>query len=110
MDVAGHIQGSIPDWPVFSKFVEGVRNPGVVIEALGVNWKGCIWGQKFATPSARHAGHDGATLASRTSLCAKARAQNPERWSGKTRNWQTAGHVWLNPENEISAPEIRDAA
>ena len=31
-------------------------------------------------------------------------------WSGKTRNWQPAGPVWLNPENETSAPEIRDAA
>ena len=28
----------------------------------------------------------------------------------KTRNWQSAGPVWLNPETEISAPEIRDAA
>jgi len=36
--------------------------------------------------------------------------QNPERWSGKTRNWQPAGPVWLNPETKISAPEIRDAA
>ena len=65
---------------------------------------------RFVTPNARHAGNDGATLANRASLYAKARAQNPERWSGKTRNWQPAGPVWLNPENEISAPEIRDAA
>jgi hypothetical protein len=32
------------------------------------------------------------------------------RATAKTRNWQPAGPVWLNPENEISAPEIRDAA
>ncbi|MFT7596240.1 MAG: hypothetical protein ACI8R4_003575, partial [Paracoccaceae bacterium] len=31
-------------------------------------------------------------------------------WSGKTRNWQPAGAVWLNPERETGAPEIRDAA
>jgi len=49
-------------------------------------------------------------LCNRAILYANARAQNPERWSGKTRNWQPAGPVWLNPENEISAPEIRDAA
>jgi hypothetical protein len=55
-------------------------------------------------------GHDRATLTNRASLYENARAQNPERWSGKTRNWQPAGPVWLNPENEISAPEIRDAA
>ena len=41
---------------------------------------------------------------------ANARAQNPERWSGQTRNWQPAGPVWLNPDTEISVPEIRDAA
>ncbi|MFT5870418.1 MAG: putative transposase [Paracoccaceae bacterium] len=54
--------------------------------------------------------HDRATLANRASLYANARAQNPQRWSGKTRNWQPAGPVWLNSENEISVPEIRDAA
>ena len=65
---------------------------------------------RFVTPNARHAGHDRATLTSRANLDATARAQNPQRWSGKTRNWQPGGPVWLNPENEISAPEIRDAA
>ncbi len=65
---------------------------------------------RFVTPDARHDGRDHATLASRAILYAKTRAQNPKRWSGKTRNWQPARPVWLNPENEISAPEIRDAA
>jgi putative transposase len=65
---------------------------------------------RFVTPGARHAGHDRATLANRAKLYANARAQNPERWSDKTRNWQPAGPVWFNPETEISAPEIRDAA
>ena len=65
---------------------------------------------RFVTPNARHAGLDRATLASRAILYANARAQNPERWSGTTRNWKPAGPVWLNPENEVSAPEIRDAA
>ena len=64
---------------------------------------------RFVTPNARHTGHDRATLENRASLYANARAQNPERWSGKTRNWQPAGPVWLNPEHEISAPEIKDA-
>jgi hypothetical protein len=65
---------------------------------------------RFVTPGARHAGHDRTTLANRAMLYANARAQNPERWSGKTRNWQPAGPLWLNPETEISVPEIRDAA
>ncbi len=65
---------------------------------------------RFVTPNARHDGREHATLASRAILYAKARAKKPERWSGKTRNWQPAGAVWLNPERETGAPEIRDAA
>jgi hypothetical protein len=61
----------------------------------------------FVTPNARHGGIDRETLAI---LYSNARAQNPKRWSGKIRNRQPAGRVWLNPENEISVPEIRDAA
>jgi len=49
-------------------------------------------------------------LANRAILYATAQALNPQRWSEKTRNWQPAGPVWLNPEIEISVPEIRDAA
>ncbi len=64
----------------------------------------------FVTPSTRHNERDHQTLASRASLYANARAQNPPQWSGKTRNWQPAGPVWLNPETQIGAPEIRDAA
>ena len=65
---------------------------------------------RFVTPSMRHTGQDRDALAKRALLYATARAQKPERRSGKTRNWQPAGPVWLNPEREASAPEIRDAA
>ena len=65
---------------------------------------------RFVTPSMRHAGLDRDALANRAVLYANARAQKPERWSGKTRNWQPAGPVWLNPDRDTSAPEIRDAA
>jgi putative transposase len=65
---------------------------------------------RFVTPNARHGGIDRETLANRATLCVTVWAQNLQRWSGKTRNWQPAGPVWLNPEKEISVPEIRDAA
>ncbi|OZA09879.1 MAG: hypothetical protein B7Y02_11535 [Rhodobacterales bacterium 17-64-5] len=58
----------------------------------------------------RHVGQEHDTLANCTILYATARAQKPERWSGKTRNWQPAGPVWLNPECNTSASEIKDAA
>ena len=65
---------------------------------------------RFVTPNTRHGGQERVSLANRALLYAKARTQKPERWSGKTRNWQPAGPVWLNPERENSASEIRDAA
>ena len=65
---------------------------------------------RFVTPSMRHAGQDRDALANRAVLYANARAQKPEHWSGKTRNRQPAGPVWLNPERDANASEIRDAA
>ncbi len=65
---------------------------------------------RFVTPSMRHAGLDRDALANRALVYANARAQKPKRWSGKTRNWLPAGPVWLNPERDTSASEIRDAA
>ena len=65
---------------------------------------------RFVTPNSRHAGEECQTLAKRADLYAKARASNPQRWSGNPRNWQPIGPVWLNPERDASAAEIRDAA
>jgi len=33
----------------------------------------------------------------------QAQKAHPERWSGKTRNWQPEGPVTLNPEREKQA-------
>ncbi|OAN75113.1 hypothetical protein A8B78_16910 [Jannaschia sp. EhC01] len=59
MVVVRHIRRNIPDRTVFSEFAEGVLNPWIVIEALRVDWKGCIRGQRFpegrATGSAERA-------------------------------------------------------
>ena len=49
-------------------------------------------------PDQRHRGEDRALLASRHQVYELARAARPERWSGRTRNWQPIGSVWLNPE------------
>jgi putative transposase len=65
---------------------------------------------RFVTPNMRHGGKVRDALANRAILYANARAQKPERWSGKTRNWQPAGAVWLIPERGTGASEIRDAA
>ena len=99
-----------PDWPGKGFATKTDAQPWVKSCANWYNGKPLHSAIRFGTPTARHAGHDRATLANRASLYAKARTQKPERWSGKTRNWQAAGPVWLNPEREACAPEIRDAA
>lgn len=99
-----------PDWPIKGFATKADAQAWVKSFASWYNGEHLHSAIRFVTPNARHDGRDHATLASRAILYANARAQNPHRWSGKTRNWQPAGPVWLNPENEIGVPEIRDAA
>jgi transposase InsO family protein len=99
-----------PDWPTKGFATRADAQAWVKSFASWYNGEHLHSAIRFVTPGARHDGRDHATLASRAILYAKTRAQNPKRWSGKTRNWQPAGPVWLNPETELSAPEIRDAA
>jgi len=53
---------------------------------------------RFVTPDQRHRGEDRPLLARRHQVYERARAARPDRWSGRTRNWQPIGPVWLNPE------------
>ena len=53
---------------------------------------------KFVTPAQRHAGEDIAILAKRDHVYQAARAKHPQRWSGKTRNWEPIKVVLLNPD------------
>jgi putative transposase len=99
-----------PSWPTKGFATKSEAQAWVKSFAGWYNGEHLHSATRFVTPAARHAGHDRAMLANRASLYADARSQNPERWSGKTRNWQPAGPVWLNPETDISAPEITDAA
>jgi hypothetical protein len=48
-------------------------------------------------------GRDAEILAARHELYAQAKAANPARWSGATRNWTPIGAVTLNPEREAVA-------
>jgi len=99
-----------PDWPTKGFAARTDAQAWVKSFASWYNGEHLHSAIRFVTPNERHARQDSATLANRAILYANACAQKPERWSGKIRNWQPAGPVWLNPENEISAPEIRDAA
>lgn len=51
---------------------------------------------RYVTPDFRHAGLDHEVLAYRSEVYARARAKNPQRWSGKARNWTPIQEVYLN--------------
>ena len=55
---------------------------------------------KFISPIERHNGTDGDIMRKREAVYAAAKAKNPERWSGNTRNWELSEAVYLNPERE----------
>jgi putative transposase len=59
---------------------------------------------KFVTPNQRHQRQDAAILARRNAVYEQAKRQHPERWSGRTRNWNPVGAVSLNPSGgEVDA-------
>lgn len=58
----------------------------------------------FTTPESRHCGEDTKILANREAIYEAAKAKNPCRWSGETRNWKKVESVRLNwlKEEEVS--------
>jgi transposase InsO family protein len=59
-------------------------------------------GIRFVTPESRHERRDVAILAKRAQVYAAAKAANPRRWTGTTRNWTPIGDVVLNPIRDLS--------
>jgi putative transposase len=93
-----------PNWPTNGFATKADAQAWVKSSAGWYNGEHLHRAIRFVTPSARHTGHVRATLVNRARLYANAWAQNPHRWSGKTRNWQPDGPVWLDRERETSAP------
>lgn len=62
---------------------------------------------RFVTPHERHAGQDSALLSKRAQVYETAKAANPQRWSGATRNWQPVREVYLNPDQKHDKKEER---
>jgi len=58
---------------------------------------------KYVTPAQRHAGFDKALLQHRKAVYEAAKAANPQRWAGTTRNWERTSEFWLNPPKELCA-------
>jgi putative transposase len=62
-------------------------------------------GIKFVTPHQKHAGLDSEVLAQRKEVYQRAKALNPNRWSGETRNWDLVEEVHLNPTRNSAKVE-----
>ena len=67
-------------------------------------------GIKFVTPNQRHREEDVQILGKRKQVYEQARSQNPSRWTGKTRNWDRIGEVYLNPGKDKSKVDKNKAA
>ncbi len=66
-------------------------------------------GIRYVTPQQRHCGEDHAILAARHVLYTQAKALNPARWSGHTRNWKPVLVVTINPERDsVIAMHLKD--
>ena len=65
-------------------------------------------GLKFVTPAQRHSGEAEEITANRQQVYQEAKAKNPARWSGNTRNWELPKVVCLNPERESA--ELKKAS
>jgi putative transposase len=88
----------VPTWPTRGFASVEAARAWVAGFVRGYNTEHRHSAIRFVTPDQRHRGEDRALLASRHRVYELARAVRPERWSGRTRNWQPVGAVWLNPE------------
>ena len=61
------------------------------------NGSHCHSGINYVTPLQRHMEEDKQLLDKRKIVYEKAKSNNPQRWSGKTRNWSFINEVHLNP-------------
>lgn len=59
----------------------------------------------FVTPVQRHTAEDIPILEHRDQVYKQAQQQNPNRWSGKTRNWTRPASVTLNPDKPVDEKE-----
>lgn len=78
-----------------------------------VNWynKGHLHSAiKFITPEQQHTGQDKKILENRKAVYQQAKLNNPNRWSGEIRNWNSIETVCLNPDNQKIESEEKVAA
>ena len=96
--------------PIFpSKPFENIDDAKIWMSKF-VNWynkEHLHSGIKFVTPESKHQGMDVEILKNRSELYEQARKKNPNRWSGRTRNWNVVTTVQLNPLKQKEKANIK---
>ncbi len=86
-----------PSFPLTDKFETIFDTRAWIVKfSRWYNDKHMHSGLKFITPTQRHMGLDKKIMANRHGVYLRAKEEHPERWSGKTRNWQLPTVVTLN--------------
>ena len=91
-----------PTFPKWAKFA-GINDARVWCEKF-VTWYNQVHlhsALKFVTPLQRHGGADIAIRHKRHLVYQVAKKQNPQRWSGNSRNWALPEIVTLNPNKKF---------
>ena len=85
-----------PQYP--SKHFENIDSARVWVAEFVIwyNTEHLHSGIKFVTPESKHTNKDIDILNKRDVVYAQAKAKNPNRWSGKTRDWRPIECVKLN--------------
>ncbi|MPV86386.1 transposase [Cardiobacteriales bacterium ML27] len=65
------------------------------------NEEHCHSALRFVTPGQRYRGEEKEILRQRKVVYQDAKKRNPNRWSGKIRNWQPIEKVALNPDKRV---------
>ena len=94
-----------PDYPYKGFATLGDARAWVLQFATWYNQEHKHSGLKFITPAQRHSGQTAEVMQQRQAVYEAAKAANPKRWSGRTRNWDLPEEVWLNPEKESGGLE-----
>lgn len=96
-------------FPAVTKFADIFEARSWVIKFT--NWYNNVHmhsGLKFITPNQRHLGLGEEIMSKRHQTYLDAKQRTPNRWSGKTRNWELPSSVSLNPNKRSKAHKSKE--
>lgn len=94
-----------PDFPVKGFETLSEARQWVYMFVRWYNYIHLHSGIQFVTPADKHDGKDKEILDKRVEIYEKAKAENPARWTGRTRCWEPVSMVKLNPPKAVKSYE-----